>query len=116
LLGILIGAGSASLLVARESEMLTAAATLIQSLPIRSNFFLYVFLPTLIFQVTLTIDLRRMLDDWVPILLLAVVAVVVSTMAVGWALFPLSGLSIMACLMIGAIVSTTDPSAVVGIF
>ncbi|MFN4098997.1 MAG: cation:proton antiporter, partial [Pararhodobacter sp.] len=74
------------------------------------------FLPTLIFQVSLTIDLRRMLDDWVPILMLAVVAVVVSTLVVGMALYPLSGLPIMACLMIGAIVSTTDPSAVVSIF
>ncbi|MCA2010531.1 cation:proton antiporter [Pararhodobacter sp. CCB-MM2] len=116
LLGILIGTASASLLAMRESEMLTAAAAMIQDLPIRSNFFLYVFLPTLIFQVSLSIDLRRMLDDWVPILMMAVVAVIVSTLAVGWALYPLSGLSIMACLMIGAIVSTTDPSAVVSIF
>ncbi len=116
LMGILIGAASTSLLVFRDSEMLTNAAELIHNLPIRSNFFLYVFLPTLIFQVSLTIDLRRMLDDWVPILMMAVVAVVLSTMAVGWALYPLAGLPIMACLMIGAIVSTTDPSAVVSIF
>ncbi|MCW1933519.1 cation:proton antiporter [Pararhodobacter zhoushanensis] len=116
LMGIAIGAVSASVLALPDSPMLEAAGEMIQNLPIRSNLFLYVFLPTLIFQVSLTIDLRRMLDDWVPILLLAVVAVVVSTMAVGWALFPLSGLPIMACLMIGAIVSTTDPSAVVGIF
>ena len=116
LMGIAIGAASAWLLAMRETEMLTAAAAMIQSLPIRSNLFLYVFLPTLIFQVSLTIDLRRMLDDWVPILLLAVVAVVLSTLAVGYALYPLAGMSLMACLMLGAIVSTTDPSAVVGIF
>ena len=124
LLGIAIGVGSAWVVASRETEMLTAAAALIQGLPIRSNLFLYVFLPTLLFQVSLTIDLRRMLDDWVPILLLAVVAVVVSTLAVGWGLNLINGLApdsvstlpLMACLMIGAIVSTTDPSAVVGIF
>ena len=116
MMGIAIGAVSASLAHLVDSETLTAAAQLILNLPIRSNLFLYVFLPTLIFQVSLTIDLRRMLDDWVPILSLAVVAVVVSTLAVGWALFPFAGLSLFACLMIGAIVSTTDPSAVVGIF
>lgn len=116
LMGIAIGVLSAWLLAARETEMLTTAAGMIQNLPIRSNLFLYVFLPTLVFQVSLTIDLRRMIEDWVPILLLAVVAVVVSTVVVGWALYPLAGLSLMACLMIGAIVSTTDPSAVVGIF
>lgn len=124
LLGIAIGVGSAWIVASRENAMLTSAAALIQGLPIRSNLFLYVFLPTLIFQVSLSIDLRRMLDDWVPILLLAVVAVVVSTLAVGWGLDAINAwapesvtrLPLMACLMIGAIVSTTDPSAVVGIF
>ncbi|MCB1360618.1 MAG: cation:proton antiporter [Rhodobacter sp.] len=116
LIGILLGAASALVTWLPPSEALSEAAARIQDLPIRSNLFLYVFLPTLIFQVSLTIDLRRMLDDWVPILLLAVVAVVVSTLVVGWALVPFSGLSLFACLMIGAIVSTTDPSAVVGIF
>ena len=57
-----------------------------------------------------------MLDDWVPILVLAVVAVVVATLAVGYALNWASGLPIAACLLVGAIVSTTDPSAVVSIF
>ena len=75
-----------------------------------------VFLPTLIFQVSLTISLRRMLDDWVPILVLAVVAVAVATVVIGYALLPFAGLPLMACLLIGAIVSTTDPSAVVSIF
>ncbi|PVH27970.1 cation:proton antiporter [Pararhodobacter oceanensis] len=116
LLGIVIGTLSTLMITLPVPEALTAAASAIQALPIRSDLFLFVFLPTLIFQVTLSLDLRRMLDDWVPILLMAVVAVVVSTMAVGWALFPLAGMSIMACLMVGAIVSTTDPSAVVGIF
>ncbi len=57
-----------------------------------------------------------MLDDWVPILVLAVVAVAVATVVIGYALYPVAGLPLMACLLIGAIVSTTDPSAVVSIF
>jgi len=95
---------------------LDQAARAIMDLPIRSNLFLYVFLPTLVFQVALSVDVRRMMDDWVPILVLAVVAVVVATLVVGLALYPFAGISLMACLLIGAIVSTTDPSAVVGIF
>ena len=98
------------------NERITDLARAVTDFPIRSQLFLYVFLPTLIFQVALSVDLRRMLDDWVPILFLAVVAVVMSTVAVGWALYPFAGLSLMACLMLGAIVSTTDPSAVVSIF
>ncbi|WP_323036698.1 cation:proton antiporter [Pararhodobacter sp.] len=116
LMGIVIGIVSTALVTLPVPDGIAAAAAAIQDLPIRANLFLYVFLPTLIFQVSLSLDIRRMLDDWVPILLLAVVAVVVSTLAVGWALYPIAGLSLMTCLMIGAIVSTTDPSAVVGIF
>jgi len=116
ILGIGLSLGAVVLVASPLTGPLDQAARAIQDLPIRSNLFLYVFLPTLIFQVALVVDVRRMLDDWVPILVLAVLAVVVATLAVGLALYPWAGLSLMACLMIGAIVSTTDPSAVVGIF
>jgi len=83
---------------------------------IRSNVFLYVLLPTLLFQVSLGLNLRRMADDWVPILVMAVLAVIVATFAIGFALTPFTSLPLAACLMLGAIVATTDPSAVVSIF
>jgi len=83
---------------------------------IRSNVFLYVLLPTLLFQVSLGLNLRRMADDWVPILVMAVLAVIVATFAIGFALTPFTNLPLAACLMLGAIVATTDPSAVVSIF
>ncbi|WP_163849819.1 cation:proton antiporter [Pseudooceanicola aestuarii] len=116
LLGILIGAGAIFFLRTDLTDALNPVAEAILGLPIRSNVFLYVFLPTLIFQATLGMNLRRMLDDWVPILVLAVVAVVVATLVVGYALALVSPLPLAACLLIGAIVSTTDPSAVVSIF
>lgn len=114
--GILIGGGAAFFWSTDLTDALNPIALAILNLPIRSNVFLYVFLPTLLFQVTLGMNLRRMLDDWVPILVLAVVAVIVATFFVGYALFYVSGLPLAACLLIGAIVSTTDPSAVVSIF
>lgn len=83
---------------------------------IRASVFLYVLLPTLLFQVALGLNLRRMADDWVPILVMAVLAVVVATFVIGFALKQFSSLSLAACLMLGAIVATTDPSAVVSIF
>lgn len=116
ILGILIGAGATFFLRTELTDALNPVAEAILGLPIRSNIFLYVFLPTLLFQATLGMNLRRMLDDWVPILVLAVVAVVVATLAVGYALSWASALPLMACLLIGSIVSTTDPSAVVSIF
>ncbi|SEL21043.1 sodium/proton antiporter, CPA1 family [Roseovarius nanhaiticus] len=115
-LGILIGSGAIFFLRTDLTDALNPIAEAILGLPIRSNVFLYVFLPTLLFQATLGMNLRRMLDDWVPILTLAVVAVVVATFSVGFALSWVSALPLAACLLIGAIVSTTDPSAVVSIF
>ncbi len=114
--GSLIGVGAIFFLRTDLTDALNPVAEAILGLPIRSNVFLYVFLPTLLFQATLGMNLRRMLDDWVPIIVLAVVAVVVATFSVGYALFWVTALPLAACLLIGAIVSTTDPSAVVTIF
>ena len=115
-MGMLIGAAAAVALATELTDVLNPAARAILELPIRANVFLYVFLPTLLFQVALKLNLRRMLDDWVPILTLAVVAVLVATLAVGYALAWVSAIPLVVCLLIGAIVSTTDPSAVVSIF
>lgn len=115
-LGILIGAAATFFLHTDFTDALNPVAEAILALPIRSNVFLYVFLPTLVFQVTLGLNLRRMADDWVPILVLAVVAVFGATFIVGYSLALVSTLTLSAALLVGAIVSTTDPSAVVSIF
>ncbi|SFI09186.1 cation:proton antiporter [Albimonas pacifica] len=115
-IGILIGGGAIFFLRTPLTDALNPVAEAILGLPIRSNVFLYVLLPTLLFQATLGMNLRRMLDDWAPILVLAVVAVVAANLTVGYALFAAGAGPLAACLLIGAIVSTTDPSAVVGIF
>jgi CPA1 family monovalent cation:H+ antiporter len=116
MLGVLIGAGATFFLQSDLTDALNPVAETILGFPIRSNIFLYLFLPTLLFQATLGMNLRRIIDDWVPILVLAVVAVVVATLFVGYALSWVSTLPLAACLLIGAIISTTDPSAVVSIF
>jgi CPA1 family monovalent cation:H+ antiporter len=84
--------------------------------PVTSETFMYVFVPALLFQAALTIDVKRMLDDVAPILLLAVVAVLVATVAIGLALAPVAEVSVIACLLVASIVATTDTGAVVGIF
>ncbi len=114
--GLLIGVAALFFLRTDLTDALNPVAEAILGLPIRSNAFLYVFLPTLLFQATLGMNLRRMIDDWVPILTLAVVAVVVATLSIGYALSWASTLPLAACFLVGAIVSTTDPSAVVSIF
>ncbi len=116
IVGILIAICANFLLRTPLTDAFNEQAAAVIYLPIRANVFLYAFLPTLIFQVTLGMNIRRMLDDWVPILVLAVVAVVVATLVIGYALSLTGALPLAACFLVGAIVSTTDPSAVVGIF
>ncbi|WP_172328966.1 cation:proton antiporter [Mangrovicoccus sp. HB161399] len=116
IVGILIGTGSALFLRLDFANELNFIAENLTNLPIRANSFLYIFLPTLLFQVTLGIDIRRILDDWVPILLLAVIAVVLSTLFIGGALYGLGITTLFVGLLVGSVVSTTDPSAVASIF
>jgi CPA1 family monovalent cation:H+ antiporter len=86
------------------------------TLTIPSEAFLYLFLPILLFETAIEIDVRRLLADIGPILLLAVVAVLASTFAIGFSLAAVSTYGLVACLLLAAIVSTTDPVAVVALF
>lgn len=77
---------------------------------------LYVFLPALLFEAALNVDVRQLSDEVAPVLLLAVIGVIVSTLVVGFALWPISPVGVLACVILGAIIATTDPVAVVAIF
>lgn len=78
--------------------------------------YLWIFLPPLLFQAALSVNVREMLGDAAPILLLAVVAVFVATGMVGGAI-SLTGLGALADgLLLGAMIATTDPSAVLAVF
>ncbi|TNE41932.1 MAG: cyclic nucleotide-binding domain-containing protein [Sphingomonadales bacterium] len=81
-----------------------------------SDAFFYVFLPALLFNAGLRVDVRRLMDDVWPVFLLAVVAVIVCTGIVGFSLTYFTQIGLLACLLLGAIVSTTDAAAVVAIF
>ncbi|WP_084536523.1 cation:proton antiporter [Azospirillum halopraeferens] len=116
MVGVAIGALSTFLLYTSLTDAFNYAAEMILHLPLSSAVFIYIFLPVLLFQAAFTLDVNRMIEDTAPILLMAVVAVVVATVVVGAALAPVSGMPVVVCLMLGAIVATTDPSAVVAIF
>lgn len=81
----------------------------------------YIFLPVLIFESGFNMNIRKMLDNAWAISLLAVVAVFVSTFAIGALLYfclPLIGYNIpfVLALMFGAVISSTDPAAVLSVF
>ncbi|MCF3932685.1 cation:proton antiporter [Acuticoccus sp. M5D2P5] len=112
-LGILTGTFAT---IGPEGGPLAPLALLYRDLPVSAQSLTFLLLPPLLFDAAFRIDARRMLDDAAPIFLLAVVAVCVSTFAVGFALAPLGMAPLVICLLLGAIVSTTDPLAVLSIF
>ena len=73
-------------------------------------------MPALLFDAALNVDLQQLGDEVAPVLLLAVIGVVVCTLVVGFALWPIAPVGVLACVILGAIIATTDPAAVVGIF
>src|SRR3984957_20085893 len=110
--GIAIGAFSRLV----PQDAFDGAAAVLGGLPVSSESIIYVFLPLLVFEAGVTSDVRRILEDAAPILLLAIVATLVTTAVIGFALWPLSGVPLVVCLLLGAVVATTDPAAVIAIF
>ena len=88
----------------------------LHSFDITSEIVFFVFLPALVFESALAIDVRRLFNDLGPILMLAVVGLLLSTFAIGYTLSAVSSQGLIVCLLLGAIVSATDPVAVVAIF
>src|SRR5437868_1222988 len=88
----------------------------LDQLEVGTELFLPLFLPPLLFTAGLTIDVRRLFDEVFAVLLLAIVAVLVCIAGVAGAVHLATGTDLMICLLLGAIVSTTDPAAVIGIF
>ncbi|GAB4520894.1 MAG: cation:proton antiporter [Roseibium sp.] len=120
--GTLIGILATYMRYTAETDFFNAIAEVFINPPLDSEMILYIFLPILLFQTALTLDIRRIMEDIGPILVMAIVAVFVATAFIGFALYPLAlvfslaDISLIACLLLGAIVATTDPVAVVAIF
>ncbi|UMM63248.1 cation:proton antiporter [Aristophania vespae] len=116
IVGIILGAVASIVVNSMGLDLFEGAAETLISFPINSEGFLLIFLPILVFQGAMNIDVRSLAHETATVLLLAVVAVVVSTATIGLALYPFAQQSLTVCLLLGAIVATTDPSAVAGIF
>ena len=92
------------------------AADLFAKLPFNSSIFIYVFLPLLVFEAGVATDVKRTIEDAAPILILAVVATLITAAAIGLALWPFAQVPLVVCLLLGSIVATTDPAAVIAVF
>ncbi|MGC1646714.1 MAG: Na+/H+ antiporter [Candidatus Sulfotelmatobacter sp.] len=77
---------------------------------------LILFLPALVFEGSVKIDVRDLLRDYAPLLVFANVGVLVSTLVTGYLVHWAIGLPILIALLFGAIISATDPISVLAIF
>ena len=113
--GVLVGGVSTFVVDHARLEPVLEIAGPLADLPISAPVFLTVFLPLLLFHAALTIDLREIARDIGPILTLAILAVFAAAAAIGFGL-SLAGVPLAVGLLLGAIVATTDPAAVIAIF
>ena len=77
---------------------------------------LFIFLPTLIFESALNLDARQLYRNIWPILTLAIPGLLLSTFIIGSIIWALSDFEFFLCLLLGAILSATDPVAVIALF
>lgn len=77
---------------------------------------LFVLLPTLIFESAFSLNARQLKDNIWPILTLAIPGLLLSTLIIGTLIHLLSGIALAPALLLGAILSATDPVAVISLF
>lgn len=77
---------------------------------------LFVFIPTLIFESAFNLNARQVGRNILPILTLAVPGLLISTAIIGSIFAFFSPFSLLVALLLGAILSATDPVAVISIF
>ncbi|MEM9784022.1 MAG: cation:proton antiporter, partial [Pseudomonadota bacterium] len=88
----------------------------LEQLVVDTQSMLYIFLPPLLFEMALAVNVRRLLNDIGVVAIMAIFAVALATMVVGSALWAVSDFGLIACLLLGAAVATTDPGAVISTF
>ncbi|HSX76948.1 MAG TPA: cation:proton antiporter [Candidatus Saccharimonadia bacterium] len=108
---VLVGIGL-SALAATHPHVLTA----LHDLEISSALIFYVFLPTLIFESAFNLDSRQLRENLGSVLALAVPGLLLSTMIIGLVVGMATPIPYTAALLLGAILSATDPVAVVAVF
>ncbi len=77
---------------------------------------LILFLPALVFEGSVKLDVRELLRNSVPLLLLANAGVLLASLVTGYLVHWWIGLPVLIALLFGCIISATDPISVLAIF
>jgi CPA1 family monovalent cation:H+ antiporter len=88
----------------------------VASLRLSSELLTYILLPTLVFHAAYAIDSRLLGQNLLPVLVLAVPALVVSFLVASFGVHWAVGIPLGAALLFGALISSTDSGAVLAVF
>ena len=88
----------------------------VSGLTLSPGIILFLVLPTLIFDAALNIEIKRLRRDILPILALAAAGLIISAAVIGGTLPLLTALPLSGALLFGALISATDPVAVISLF
>ena len=88
----------------------------VQMVHLTPNLILYVLLPTLIFDAAIRIDSRLLFRNLIPVMVLAAPGLVIATLITGFFVHGFSPISLGAAMVFGALISATDPVAVIALF
>ena len=89
---------------------------MLESFSLSPDLILFVFLPTLIFESAFNLDVRLLSRNLAPVLILAAPGLVLSTVIVAALMTWLTPLTLGPALVFGALISATDPVAVIALF
>lgn len=98
------------------SSNVPAMGELKETLQISPELILYVFLPALIFESSFNLDARELRRNSAEILTLAIPGLLLSTGLIGVIIWKALDIQLTAALLMGAILSATDPVAVIALF
>ncbi len=91
-------------------------ASFISHYELTPDFILYLCLPTLIFESAYNLDSQQLKRNITPILVLAIPGLLISMTIIGLFVSGFTAIALLPALLLGAILSATDPVAVVSLF
>ena len=88
----------------------------LEDIKLSHDIILYIILPTLIFDAAINIDSRLLVKNLLPVSALAIPGLIISTFIIGVLMCKFTPLGLGVAMLFGALISATDPVAVIALF
>ena len=88
----------------------------LEDIKLSHDVIMYIILPTLIFDAAINIDSRLLVRNLLPVSALAIPGLIISTLIIGFLMCKFTPLHLGVAMLFGALISATDPVAVIALF